>query len=112
MNMDHNTIRNVHHIQQLNQNCIALDRNIQFLEQRLEKNSSTFTSLITEMARDASAFQRAIIDFLKEKDIICGEEDMKHLQRLHLRHVARIDQEIAKKKDELKERDLDEPNLL
>lgn len=99
--MDQNTVKNIQHIQQLNQNCIALERNIQFLEQRLEKNSNTFTSLITEMARDASAFQRAIIDFLKEKDIIC-DEDIKHLQRLHLRHVARIDQEIAKKKDELK----------
>ena len=74
--------------------------------------TSAFTSLITEMARDASAFQRAMIDFLKEKDIICSDEDMKHLQRLHLRHVARIDQEIAEKKDELKERDLDGLGLI
>lgn len=105
--MDQNTAKNIQHIQQLNQNCITLDRNIQFLEQLLERNSNTLTSLVTEMARDASAFQRAIIDFLKEKNIICDEEDMKQLQRLHLRHVARIDQEIAEKRDELKEHGLD-----
>jgi len=110
--MDQNTVKNIQYIQQINQNCITLERNIQFLEQRLEQSSNTFTSLVTEMARDASAFQRAMLDFLKEKDIICDDEDMKRLQHLHLRHVARIDQEIAKKKDELKDHDLDGHDLI
>lgn len=109
--MNQDIAQNMHHIQQLNQNCITLDKNIQFLEKRLEQNTSAFTSLITEMARDAAAFQRAMLDFLKEKEVICDSEDMKRLQLLHVRHIAKIDQEIAKKKDELRGPDTDPPSF-
>jgi len=100
------------HIQQLNQNCITLEKNIQYLEKRLKDSSAAFTSLVSEMVRDSSAFQRALLEFLKEKKIICSDEDLKRLERLHLRHAARIDQEIAQKKDELKESGLDTLDLI
>lgn len=83
-------MQNAKHIQSLNQNMVVVDKNIQMM------NSS-----IKELARDTAALQRAFIEFLKEKGLIQNEEDIKLLQRLHLRQIAQLDQEIAnQRKDE------------
>jgi len=97
--MEHHALKNSHYIQQLNQNCITLDKNIQTLEERLKQNSQNLANLVSEMARDTAAFQRALLDFLKEKDIIADEIDIKELQKLHLRYIAKIDQEVTERKD-------------
>lgn len=88
MNME---LTNAQYIQKLNENIQVLDKNIQFLE-----------STIKTLAKDTAALQRSIIEFLKEKDIIATEEDIQLLQKLHIRNIARIDQEAA----ELRDRDI------
>lgn len=82
-------MQNSQYIQKLNQNMVILDKNVQNV------NAS-----IKELARDTAALQRAIIEFMKEKGLIQNEEDIKLLQKLHLRHIAQLDQEITGRKDE------------
>lgn len=84
------TIQNSQYIQKLNQNIIMMDKNIQSI------NNS-----IKELARDTAALQRAVIEFLKEKGLIQNEEDIRLLQKLHLRHIAQLDQEIADKREDI-----------
>ena len=83
------TMQNSQYIQKLNQNMIVIDKNIQSI------NSS-----IKELARDTAALQRAVIEFLKEKGLIQSEEDIRLLQKLHMRHIAQLDQEIADKRED------------
>ncbi|RJR08393.1 hypothetical protein C4588_05680 [Candidatus Parcubacteria bacterium] len=80
---------NTRHIIQLNENIRILDKNVQFLE-----NS------IKTLAKDIAAMQRAIIEYMAEKDLISSDEDRQLFQKLHLRNIARIDQETAKLRDQ------------
>lgn len=94
--------QNAKYIQQLNLNIQTLDKNLHVLEQ----NVVTINETIKNLARDFAALQRATIEFLKEKEIIKDEEDIKLLQKLHLRHIAALDQEIeGRKRSEDKKRD-------
>jgi len=77
-------MQNAEYIQQLNANIVALDKNIQ-----------TINNSIKELARDTAALQRAVIEYLKEKEIIKTEEDVRLLQKLHMRHIAFLDQATA-----------------
>lgn len=79
--------KNAEYIKQLNDNVLILDQNIR---------AASIT--IREVARDLSAMQRAIIELLKHKKIINGDEDMRLLQKFHMRHVAQIDQEMAEER--------------
>lgn len=81
-------LSNANFIQKLNDNIHILDKNIQYLE-----------NTIKTLAKDIAAMQRATIEFLKEKDLIATEEDILLLQKLHLRNIARIDQEAAELRD-------------
>jgi len=81
-------LANAHFIQKLNENIYILDQNIKYLE-----------NTIKTLAKDIAALQRATIEFLKEKDLIATEEDVLLLQKLHLRNIARIDQEAAELRD-------------
>lgn len=86
--MDDLELVNAHYIKRLNDNIQVLDRNIQFLE-----------NTIKTLAKDIAAMQRTIISYMKEKDLISTEEDIKLLQKLHLRNIAQIDQEAAELRD-------------
>lgn len=81
--------QNAEYIKQLNENLVVLDQNIKAMH-----------VIIAELARDSSALQHAVIEFLKEKGIIETEEDVKLLQKLHMRQIARIDQATAKKRED------------
>jgi metal-dependent amidase/aminoacylase/carboxypeptidase family protein len=81
-------LSNAHFIQKLNDNIHVLDKNIQYLE-----------TTIKTLAKDIAAMQRATIEFLKEKDLIATEEDILLFQKLHLRNIAKIDQEAAEMRD-------------
>jgi len=81
-------LANAHYIQKLNENIRVLDKNITFLE-----------NTIKTLAKDIAALQRATIEFLKEKYLIATEEDIQLFQRLHLRNIAKIDQESAELRD-------------
>lgn len=83
-------MQNAEYIQQLNANIVALDQNIQ-----------TINSTIKELARDTAALQRAVIEFLKEKEIIKTEDDVRLLQKLHMRHIAFLDQATAQRREDL-----------
>lgn len=80
---------NAQFIQQLNYNIKVLDTNMQ--------------TMMKELARDIAAVQRALVEFLQMKEIIATEEDLQLLRKLHLKHVAKIDQETMdqRKKDSL-----------
>jgi hypothetical protein len=86
--------QNAVYIQQINKNLQTLDKNVAILE----NNISLVNEAVRNLARDACAMQRAIIEFMKEKDLIKDEDDVKLLQKLHLRHIAALDQEIEEKK--------------
>lgn len=86
--MSNMELTNAQYIQKLNENIQILDKNVQYLE-----------NTIKTMAKDIAAMQRAVIEFLKEKDIIATEEDVQLLQKLHIRNIARIDQESAELRD-------------
>lgn len=86
--------QNAFFIQQLNNNVKVLDQNITVLE----KNISLVNEAVRNLARDIAAMQRAIIEYMKEKDLIKDEDDVKLLQKLHMRHIAALDQEIEEKK--------------
>ena len=81
--------QNAEYIKQLNDNLVVLDQNIK-----------SINTIITELARDTSALQRAVIEFLKEKGVIETEEDVRLLQKLHMRHIAYLDQATAKKRED------------
>jgi len=81
-------LANAHYIQKLNDNIRVLDRNITYLE-----------NTIKTLAKDIAALQRATIEFMKEKDLIATEEDIQLFQKLHLRNIAKIDQEAAEMRD-------------
>jgi len=83
--------QNAQYIQLLNQNIKTLSQNIETLEKGILRLEESIGSL----GRDAAAMQGAMVAFLKEKEIIKGEEDFKLLQKLHIRQLARLDQEIA-----------------
>jgi len=82
------------YIQQINENLKVFDKNLEILE----KNIALVNETVKNLARDIAAMQRAIIDYLREKNIIENEDDIKLLQRLHLRHIAALDQEIEARK--------------
>ena len=79
---------NAEYMQKRNKNVIALNQNIQ-----------TINVSIKELARDTAALQRAVIEFLKEKDIIKDEADIRLLQKLHNRHISQLDQDLAQKRE-------------
>lgn len=87
--------QNAQYIQLLNENIQILNQNIETLELGLKKLDDSMSNV----GRDAAAMQRAIIEFLKEKDIIKGDDDLKLLQKLHFRHIAQLDQEITERKE-------------
>ena len=84
--------KNAKYIQLLNQQNMTLERNIRVIE-----------DTISSVARDAAAMQRAMIEYLREKDIIKDEDDLKLLQKFHMRNIAQLDQEIAARKAKKKE---------
>lgn len=86
--------QNAIYIQQINENLKVFDKNLEVLEKDITMVSET----VKNLARDIAAMHRAIIDYLREKEIINGDEDVKLLQKLHLRHIAALDQEIEAKK--------------
>jgi hypothetical protein len=89
------SLQNAKYIQQLNHNVAALDQNTQMIKE-----------LIKEVARDAAALQRAVIELLKAKKIIETEEDLRLLQKFHMRHIAQIDQQIAEHQNKLDQNNL------
>jgi len=91
--------QNAKYIQLLNNNNIRLEQNIAILERSLK----TMDDAISAVARDSAAMQRAVVEFLKEKGILENEEDLKLLQKLHMRHIAQLDQEITARKAQKKE---------
>lgn len=82
-------LQNAEYIKQLNDNLVVLDKNIKGVN-----------AAITELARDTAALQRAVIEFLKEKNIIETEEDVRLLEKLHMRHIAYLDQATAEKRND------------
>jgi hypothetical protein len=87
--------KNAQYIQLLNQNIQVLSQNIETLEEGMKKLDDSMSNV----GRDSAAMQRAVIEFLKEKKIIKDDEDVKLLQKLHLRNIAQLDQEITKRKE-------------
>ena len=87
--------QNSQFIQLLNQNIQILNQNIETLELGMKKLDDSMSNV----GRDSAAMQRAIIEFLKEKDIIKNDDDVKLLQKLHLRNIAQLDQEITQRKE-------------
>ena len=86
--------QNAVYIRQINENLKIFDKNLGILE----TNIALVNETVKNLARDQAAMQRAIIDYLREKEIINGEDDVKLLQKLHLRHIAALDKEIEAKK--------------
>lgn len=86
--------QNFTYIKQINDNMKILDANVATLESSI----ALVNEAVRNLARDISAMQRAIIEYLREKDIIRDENDVKLLQKLHMRHIAALDQEIEEKK--------------
>jgi len=86
--------QNAKYIQQINQNLRNLDQNVNILEQQI----TAVNEAVKNLARDIAAMQRAIIEYLREKEIIKDDDDLKLLQRSHLRHIAALDQEIEERK--------------
>lgn len=86
--------QNFAYIQQINNNMKVLDQNVR----TLENNIASVNESVKNLARDIAAMQRAIIEYMKEKDLIKDEDDIKLLQKLHLRHIAALDQEIEERK--------------
>jgi len=93
--MDDLSSRNAKYIQLLNNNSILLEKSNAFLELKIR----ALEEAINGLSRNAAAMQRAMVEFLQSKDIIIGDEDMKELQKLRLRNLAKLDQEIAKRHD-------------
>jgi hypothetical protein len=83
------SIQNAEYIKQLNANIMSLDQNI-----------TTINTSIKELARDTSALQRAVIEYLREKDIIKTEDDVRLLQKLHMQQISYLDQEIAERREQ------------
>ncbi len=83
--------KNAIYIQQLNQNLAVMDQNVQ-----------TLSESIKDIARDSMALQQAVIAYMSEKGLIDGPEDARLLQKLHMRHIALLDQQIAQKEAENK----------
>ena len=79
---------NAKYIQQLNDNLKVLDQNLE-----------TITTKQRETTRDFLALQRAMIQFLIKKEIISGPDDLELFHKLHLQNIAKIDQELAEKRD-------------
>ena len=75
-------------VRQLNRNLYVLESAIMKLADRYE-----------EMRRDSAALHRATIEFLKEKNIIQNEEDLKLLRKLHMQHIAALDQRITEQQN-------------
>lgn len=88
--------QNAKFIQALNDNIHILSQNVEMLQQQMIKLDEGISSL----NRDAAAMQRATIAFLHEKGLLQDEEDFKLLEKLRLRQIAILDQEIAKRKEE------------
>ena len=86
--------KNAQYIQLLNKQNMALEKNISVLEQSL----MNLEDMISSVARDASAMQRAMIEYLKEKEVIKDDDDIKLLKKFHMRNIAQLDQEIAARK--------------
>jgi hypothetical protein len=91
--------QNAKYIQLLNNNNVLLERNIAVLEQSIR----SMDEMISSVTRNAAAMQRAMVDFLTEKEIIKDDEDIKLLQKFHVRNIAKLDQEMAARKAEKKE---------
>ena len=87
--------QNAQYIQLLNENIQILSHNIEALELGMKKLDEGMNNV----GRDTAAMQRAVVEFLKKKNIIKDDEDMKLLQKLHLRHIAQLDQEITERKE-------------
>ena len=81
--------RNAVYIRQLNQNLIMMDLNIQSL-----------SDSVKELAKNSAAMQQAVIAYMTEKGIIGGPEDARLFQKLHMRQIAQLDQELAKKEED------------
>ena len=78
--------KNALYIMQLNQNLTVLDRNLRALAESVK-----------EIARETMALQQALVSYMTEKGLIDGPEDARLLQKLHMRTIAQIDQQIAQK---------------
>ena len=63
----------------------------------IDQNMQTLSESIKDIARDSLALQQAIIAYMSEKGIIGSPEDARLLQKLHMRNIAQLDQEIAQK---------------
>lgn len=88
--------QNAKFIQALNENMHTLSQNVDMLQHQMIKLDEG----ISNLNRDAAAMQRAIIGFLHEKGLLKDEDDFKLLEKLRLRQIALLDQEIAKRKEE------------
>lgn len=86
--------QNFIYIKQINENMKILDTNVA----TLEANIALVNEAVRNLARDISAMQRAIIEYLRAKDLIKDEEDIRLLQKFHMRHIAALDQEIEERK--------------
>jgi hypothetical protein len=91
--------QNAKYIQLLNNNNVLLERNITVLEQSIK----SMDEMIGSVTRNAAAMQRAMVDFLTEKGVIENDDDIKLLQKFHVRNIAKLDQEMAARKAERKE---------
>lgn len=94
-----NPEQNAKYIQLLNNNNIIIEKNVETLNQQIKKMEDTINGL----ARDSAAMQRAIIEYLKEKEIIKDEDDIRLLQKLHIKNISQLDQEIAERKGRQKD---------
>jgi hypothetical protein len=90
--------QNAHYIKQLNKNNQIFDSNMTHLDKRL----ALAEEMLSTIARDAAAMQRAIVDLLKHKGIIEGESDMRLLQKFQIQNIAQLDQEITERKQKKK----------
>ena len=91
--------QNAQYIQLLNQSNKALEHNILVLQNTVK----TMEDTLNAVARDSAALQRAIIEFLKTKEIIKNDDDLRLLQKFHMRHISQLDQEIAERKAKKKD---------
>ena len=87
--------QNAHYIQQLNKNNQIFDNNMTHLDKRM----TLAEEMLSTIARDAAAMQRAIVVLLKHKNIIEDDADMRLLQKFQIQNIAKLDQEITERKE-------------
>ena len=66
----------------------------------IDQNMRSLSESIKDIARDSLALQQAVIAYMTEKGIIGSPEDARLLQKLHMRNIAELDQQIAQKEEE------------